>query len=87
MFAVDTTHEGMLGLPTHFGSDLLAVVVFGIIAVALVAFGTKVIDWIWKKLDLEEQVQAGNLAAGVVMGSVVIGLCYVMAQVVVAIIG
>lgn len=77
----------MFGLPDHFLSDLVAVTLFGFVLCLMVGFGCKFIDWAWRKLDLEEQVQKGNVAAGIVMASVVIGLCYAMAHVVAAIIG
>ena len=79
--------DGILGLPEHFGADMLAVALFGVALVMLVSFGCKFCDWVWRKLDLEEQVQKGNIAAGIVMGSLVIGLCYALATVVAAILG
>ena len=86
MFA--TTHDGFLGLPTHFHTDMLAVVAFGLVLVLLVGFGLKAVDrWCWRTLDLEEQVQKGNMAAGIVMGATIIGLCYAVAQVISGIIG
>ena len=74
-------------VPDHLGSDLVCVLVFGVLLILLVGFGLKAVDWAWKKLDLEEQVQKGNLAAGVVMAATVLGFCYAAASVVKAIAG
>lgn len=79
--------NAILGLPEHTLSDLAATAMFGVVAVLLVAFGCKVADWVWRQLDLEEQVQKGNIAAGIVMASCVLGFCYVMATVAKAVIG
>ncbi len=77
----------MFGVPDHFWSDMLCVFLFGLLLIVLVGFGLKVIDFIWKKLNLEEQVEKGNIAAGIVMGSCVIGLCHALATVVKSITG
>lgn len=76
-----------LGLPEHFGSDLLAAIAFGIVLVFMVSFGCRLGDYVWKHLDLEAQVHQGNLSAGLVMASLIFGLCYAMSQVIVAILG
>lgn len=77
----------MLTVPDHLGSDLVCVLAFGAALILLVAFGLKVIDFLWRKLDLEEQVQKGNISAGIVMGSCVIGMCYAVGQVIRSITG
>lgn len=76
-----------LGLPESTLPDLFAVVLFGVASVFVVALGVMGADWAWKKLDLEEQVQKGNIAAGMVMVALILGYCYVMATVAKAIIG
>ncbi len=77
----------ILGMPDHIVPDCLALGLFGLFVIALVALGVMAIDWTWKGLDLIDEVQKGNMAAGIVMLSVVLGLCYAMAKVAVAIIG
>jgi len=65
----------------------LCALAFGCLLVLLVGFGLRFIDWIWEKLDLEEQVQKGNIAAGIVMGSCVLGMCYAVSTVIKSIAG
>lgn len=77
----------LLGMPEHVLSDCLALVLFGVFVIGLVAFGVKVADWVWGDLDLEKEVQKGNVAAGIVMAAVIVGLCIAMAIVAGHIIG
>lgn len=87
LFADEVSHEGFFGLPTYIVSDLLALALFGLVLVVFVAFGTKLADRIWTKLDLEQEVQKGNVAAGIVKAALIIGLCLAIAMVAMAIIG
>jgi uncharacterized membrane protein YjfL (UPF0719 family) len=73
--------------PDHLLTDLICALVFGVLLVLLIGFGTKLVDLIWTKIDLQEQVQKGNLSAGIVMGSTIIGLCVGLAIVLKSIIG
>lgn len=76
-----------INLPDHLFSDLVCTLLFGVLLIMLIGFGVKMVDWIWTKIDLEEQVQNGNIAAGIVMGSAIVGLCVSLAIVVRGIIG
>jgi uncharacterized membrane protein YjfL (UPF0719 family) len=88
MFGLFASHEGFLGLPEHIVADLLAAVLFGVVLVLVVGFGVKFIDkFAWKELDLEEQVQKGNVAAGIVMGMTILGAFLAVAWVVRGILG
>ena len=74
-------------MPEHFSSDLLAVGIFGVVLVLLITFGVKLADYLWKKVDLEGEVAKGNVSAGIVMAAMILGMCYALSRVVVAIIG
>jgi hypothetical protein len=74
-------------LPEHFGSDMLACGLSGMQLIFLVGFGCLFIDFIWRKLDLIDQVQKGNIAAGIVLGCTVIGLFISVALVMTCILG
>ena len=68
----------MFGLPEHFFSDVLAVLIFGFTGVLVVTTGTLLFDWGWRKVELQKEVKNGNISAGIVIGSVVIGLSILM---------
>jgi putative membrane protein len=77
----------MLHLPDYFLGDLVATVAFGFIAILLIVIGYKVFDKLTPQLDFNDLVKKGNLAMAIVIGSFIIGLCYVVAHVVSAILG
>jgi putative membrane protein len=76
-----------LHLPDYFLGDLIVIVVFGLIATLLIAVGYIIFDRLTPKLDFNELLAKGNLAMAIVLGSFILGLCFVMGKVVSAILG
>jgi putative membrane protein len=74
-------------LPEYFFGDLVATVAFGIVAILLIILGYVAFDRLTPKLDFNDLLHKGNLALGVVIGSFLLGLCYVIGRVVSAILG
>jgi putative membrane protein len=74
-------------LPDYFFGDLVATVAFGIVAILLIIFGYFAFDRLTPKLDFDELLNKGNIALGIVIGSFILGLCYVVGKVVSAILG
>jgi putative membrane protein len=74
-------------LPDYFLGDLAATVGFGIVAIALIVFGYIVFDKLTPKLDFSDLLNKGNNALAIVVGSFILGLCYVIGKVVAAILG
>jgi putative membrane protein len=74
-------------LPDYFLGDIVATVAFGILAILLIVFGYKVFDKLTPRLDFDDLLNKGNIAMGIVIGSFILGLCYVVARVVAAILG
>lgn len=77
----------MFHLPDYFVGDLVATVAFGIIAILLIVVGYIAFDKLTPKLDFDELLNKGNMALAVVVGSFILGLCYVIGRVVSAILG
>ncbi len=77
----------MLGLPEHVFGDMVAIFLFGVVAAVVLAFGTLGFDWAWRKVDLQDEVKKGNVAAAITIASVVLGLAFVMGMTVKAVIG
>jgi uncharacterized membrane protein YjfL (UPF0719 family) len=77
----------MFQLPEYFFGDLVATVAFGILAILLIIFGYIIFDKLCPKLDFNELLNKGNVAMAVVIGSFILGLCYVIGRVVAAILG
>ena len=76
-----------LHLPEYLFSDLLATVAFGIVAILLVVLGYKVFDKLTPRLDFDGLLNQGNVAMAIVIAAFILGLCYVVAHVVAAILG
>jgi putative membrane protein len=74
-------------LPEFFFSDLVSTFAFGIVAILLIILGYVTFDKLTPKLDFGDLINKGNLSMGVVVGSFIIGLCYVVGRVVAAILG
>ena len=74
-------------LPDYFLTDLVVTVAFGIVAIFLIIFGYVVFDKLTPRLDFNDLLSKGNVALGIVVGSFILGLCYVVARVVSAILG
>ena len=74
-------------LPEYFFGDLAATLAFGILAILLIILGYVTFDKLTPKLDFNDLVNKGNMAMAVVIGSFILGLCYVVGRVVSAILG
>jgi uncharacterized membrane protein YjfL (UPF0719 family) len=62
------------------GGPLLAMVVFAIVGILLMVLGFKVFDWITPHIDIQKELaEKNNIAVGIVIGSVIIGVALVVA--------
>jgi putative membrane protein len=74
-------------LPEYFAMDIAVTAAFGVLAILLVVLGYKIFDWLTPKISFDDTINKGNVAAAVLIGSFILGLCYVIAHVVSAIVG
>jgi putative membrane protein len=74
-------------LPDYFLTDLVVTVAFGLVAILLIVVGYILFDKLTPKLAFDELLNKGNVALAIVVGSFLLGLCYVIAHVVAAILG
>ena len=74
-------------LPEYFLGDLLATIAFGIVAILLIVFGYITFDKLTPKLDFSDLLNKGNVALAIVVGSFILGLCFVVGRVVSAVLG
>jgi putative membrane protein len=72
-------------LSDYFAADLVTTFAFGILAILLIIIGYVAFDKLTPKLDFNDLIAKGNLSMAVVVGSFILGLCYVIAHVVSAI--
>ena len=70
---------GMLNI-SSLREPLLATVIFGIVGIFLMALGFKVFDWITPQIDVQKELaEKNNIAVGIVIGAVIIGVAIVVA--------
>jgi putative membrane protein len=74
-------------LPDYLLTDLLSTVAFGVVAILLIVLGYITFDKLTPKLDFSDLLNKGNVALAIVVGSFILGLCYVIGRVVAAILG
>ena len=74
-------------LPDYLLTDLVSTVAFGVVAILLVVLGYITFDKLTPKLDFNDLLNKGNVALAIVVGSFILGLCYVVGRVVAAILG
>jgi putative membrane protein len=74
-------------LPDYLLTDLVSTVAFGVVAILLIVLGYITFDKLTPRLDFNDLLNKGNVALGIVVGSFILGLCYVIGRVVAAILG
>jgi putative membrane protein len=74
-------------LPDYLFTDLISTTAFGIVAILLIVLGYVTFDKLTPKLDFSDLLNKGNIAMAIVVGSFILGLCYVIGRVVAAILG
>jgi putative membrane protein len=77
----------MFQLSEHFLGDLVSAFGFGLVAILLIVLGFKVFDWLTPRCDFEAELSKGNIAVSITIAAVLLGICYVVAQVTTAIVG
>lgn len=74
-------------LPEYFLGDLVTTIAFGFIAILLLVLGYKLFDKLTPRLPFDDCLKSGNVAVAIVVGSFLLGLCYVISRVISAILG
>jgi uncharacterized membrane protein YjfL (UPF0719 family) len=68
--------------PENFLTDLVATFAFGIVAILLIVIGYTTFDKLTPRLNFSDLLNKGNIALAIVVGSFILGLCYVVGCVV-----
>lgn len=63
-----------------FEMSLLAAATFGLLGVVMMLLGYKMFEWITPKLNVEEELAKGNVAVGIAVGAVVLGISLVVVR-------
>ncbi len=57
-------------------------VIYGCMGIFLVLFGFKLLDWITPQIHIQNELIQKNNAVAIVIASMIVGVCYLVAQVV-----
>lgn len=63
-----------------FEMSLLAASAFGLLGIAMLALGFKIFEWITPKLNVEEELTKGNIAVGIMVGALLIGISLIVVR-------
>jgi putative membrane protein len=67
-------------LPPAFWPGVFMSVVYGVVGIALAVLGFKVFDWITPRMNIQlELSEKHNIAVAIVIGAIIIGVCYIVA--------
>ena len=80
LLAAEETNELF---PLYFWRGVIAAVLYGLLGLGLVLLGFKLFDWITPRMNIEKELaEKNNIAVAIVVGSIIIGVCYLVASVV-----
>ena len=66
----------------HLHTDCIATMAFGVVSIVLMILAFLGIDWFLRRVDLQAQVEKGNISAGIVSGAIFISISIVVHAVV-----
>jgi uncharacterized membrane protein YjfL (UPF0719 family) len=66
--------------PATLGMNVLATIIFGVIGIALAILGFKLFDMLTPGKLEEEIVQKQNIAAAILGGAIILGICMIVAR-------
>lgn len=69
-------------LPPSFWPGVFASIVYGLVSIVLLIFGYWSFDLVLKKVDFQKELLGNNTSVAIVLASFLLGLAYVVAQVV-----
>lgn len=53
---------------------------FGLLGILMAAGGYKLFDFIETKIDFAAEIKGGNVAAAIVIGSFLLGICFIIGR-------
>ena len=64
--------------PMKFGMSVLATIVYGVVGIGLAILGFKLFDMLTPGKLEEEIVNKQNVAAAILGGAIILGICYIV---------
>ena len=76
-----------MGLPSHFGGDIVAVIVFGLLGMVLLGGAYKFWDWMTTRIDEQAELNKGNTAVAIVLVGYMFSVAYIISNVIAHVLG
>jgi putative membrane protein len=70
----------IFGESAGMGEAALASLIFGVIGIVLLLIGYFVFDLLVRRIDVQEQLQKGNMAVAIVMAALLLAIAYIAAH-------
>ena len=80
--SLSLTLFGQSDTPNHLLKAAGESLVFGLVGMALLFVGYFLFDFLCRRIDIQEQLNKGNLAVAIVVGALLFAIAYVAAHVV-----
>jgi uncharacterized membrane protein YjfL (UPF0719 family) len=69
--------------PKSLESAVVSCLAFGVVGILLALLGFKLFDWITPGIKIQRELsEKHNVAVGIVVGAIILGICHIVAQVV-----
>jgi putative membrane protein len=82
MWSLFAAEEASQFLPERFWAGIVGSGVFGLVGIALLLLGYWLFDLITPRIDVQKELREKNVAVGVVIGALLLGIAYITAHVV-----
>lgn len=69
-------------MPEHLWTNLLGAGIFGLVGIVLLLLGYWLFELITPKLNVQKELMEKNMAVGVVVAALLLGIAYIVAHVV-----
>jgi putative membrane protein len=69
-------------LPDHFWGNMVSAAAFGLLGIVLLLLGYWLFELITPSLNVQKELQEKNTAVAIVVGSLLVGIAYIVAHVV-----
>lgn len=63
-----------------FEMSVMAAAAFGLVGIALLIAGFKLFEWLTPKLNIEEELGKGNVAVGIMVAAVLLGISLIVVR-------
>lgn len=76
-----------MNFPTHFFSDVIVLLIFGLIAIGLLVLAFKIWDFMTPQIDEQKEISNNNLSLSLVISAYMLSVAWIIVTVVKHVLG